>query len=442
MRTSAQNKICFILLFMVGLLIINSSLCCSNIALGNENDIKITLGLSEGPSLEINKVFIGNINIIDNDYYLLSSYLANYFAKQNKSDIVNFTTKKITDDGVSQDYISLKDIEVYFKSKSSVVDHTKLVGHAKNLLFQYKPQFKEYQKRHNDGGSRYVQGPIVGAVGVDGDKVTLQVYDVVETDPEEVHTATRGWFTVDAVKNIIYNGDHKVIYNDKLKDIATIDDETAVNNIVSLLQIENFKGYLVTYEGLDNNNNYIVKVSLSGRKLSGTIAFRVNSRNGSVLFTDHNKEMKSDNVYAILAAEYADRNEVEKAYEYCSKALNINGNNAFAHYLNGMIDMNSTKSNTMNYVAILSLKKAVSIDPKEAKYNVALGDAYTGIKDYKNAITCYTKAISINTKNPDVYYARSRAFYFSKQIAKAKTDLKTSCNLGLQEACNDFRRLR
>jgi tetratricopeptide (TPR) repeat protein len=63
-------------------------------------------------------------------------------------------------------------------------------------------------------------------------------------------------------------------------------------------------------------------------------------------------------------------------------------------------------------LAVESFTKAAEILPKNDKVWKNLGDAYSGLKDYKKALECYNKAIELN---PDeIEYKKLRKQILSK----------------------------
>lgn len=52
-------------------------------------------------------------------------------------------------------------------------------------------------------------------------------------------------------------------------------------------------------------------------------------------------------------------------------------------------------------------------------------------EDYKHAVEDYTKAIEIDPYNADAYYRRSRAWLYLGEEEKAKSDMKTASDIGI-----------
>ncbi|MYB92774.1 tetratricopeptide repeat protein [Candidatus Poribacteria bacterium] len=72
---------------------------------------------------------------------------------------------------------------------------------------------------------------------------------------------------------------------------------------------------------------------------------------------------------------------------------------------------------------------ALKPDYVEAYYNRGL--VYRMKEDYKHAVEDYTKAIEIDPYNADAYYRRSRAWLYLGEEEKAKSDMKTASDIGI-----------
>ena len=68
----------------------------------------------------------------------------------------------------------------------------------------------------------------------------------------------------------------------------------------------------------------------------------------------------------------------------------------------------------------------------ETYYNRGLTHAKNG--ELKLAIQDYTKAIELNPEYADAYYRRSRAWLYLGEEEKAKSDMKTASDIGINNA--------
>ena len=81
--------------------------------------------------------------------------------------------------------------------------------------------------------------------------------------------------------------------------------------------------------------------------------------------------------------------------------------------------------------AIADYTEVIALKPDYAEAYYQRGFAYRIKEDYKQAIKDYTKAIEIDPHNADAYYSRSRAWLYLGEEGKAKSDMKTASNIGI-----------
>ena len=84
--------------------------------------------------------------------------------------------------------------------------------------------------------------------------------------------------------------------------------------------------------------------------------------------------------------------------------------------------------------AIASYKKAISVDPKNAKAYNCMGITYFNKNDYENAIASYQKSLSIDPNNAKVYNNMGNAYGKKRDIAKQIDCYKSAAKLGHKKA--------
>jgi len=80
--------------------------------------------------------------------------------------------------------------------------------------------------------------------------------------------------------------------------------------------------------------------------------------------------------------------------------------------------------------AISDFTKAISIAPDKFEYYMARGSAYIFVRQSKNAVTDLTRAIALNPNQADIYFNRGLAYILSGDIKDGWADIDKSKKMG------------
>lgn len=100
---------------------------------------------------------------------------------------------------------------------------------------------------------------------------------------------------------------------------------------------------------------------------------------------------------------------------------------ANTYYSQGLVHRKNGKLDQ----AIKNYTKAIELKPDYAEAYYNRGFVYRMKQDYKRAIADYTKAIELKSDYADAYYRRSRAWLYLGEEEKAKSDMKTASDIGI-----------
>ncbi|MDA8030246.1 MAG: FRG domain-containing protein [Alphaproteobacteria bacterium] len=142
---------------------------------------------------------------------------------------------------------------------------------------------------------------------------------------------------------------------------------------------------------------------------------------GFALANAHEKpyEEYSADDYHELAESYHQRDNVEKAMQYCDKAIAKNSEHAEAHYLRGRC--NSALKNWEESVKDFS--RTVAINPADFTSFLMRGTAYEYMLGKpKEAMNDYTEAIKILSKDEEKYPASYTIAYHSRGRVRASME--------------------
>ena len=119
-------------------------------------------------------------------------------------------------------------------------------------------------------------------------------------------------------------------------------------------------------------------------------------------------------LYYLLATAYhdwycskEDASQIKEALKYAKLALQAEPNNAFSHYIMGIILLQLRKK----YTARQHLKQAIMFDPTEAKFHARLGETF---KPKKKAINHYYKALQLDPNCLVSLLGLSHYYFFIK----------------------------
>jgi tetratricopeptide (TPR) repeat protein len=94
-------------------------------------------------------------------------------------------------------------------------------------------------------------------------------------------------------------------------------------------------------------------------------------------------------------------------------------------YSEGLAQYNAGKTDA----AIVSLNHAIIVDPYKDIYNYLRGEGYYRLKEYKNAVKDYSRAISLNPAFYDAYRQRGLAKYNQAEYAEALNDFNAAIKI-------------
>ena len=83
----------------------------------------------------------------------------------------------------------------------------------------------------------------------------------------------------------------------------------------------------------------------------------------------------------------------------------------------------------MTQKSIEYLKKAINLEPSSPIFHNDLGVIYMHMVEFENAVTCFTKAINLDTYDCLVYLNRGRSYYQLNRKKKAKQDFEKAYEL-------------
>lgn len=140
-------------------------------------------------------------------------------------------------------------------------------------------------------------------------------------------------------------------------------------------------------------------------------------------------ELKPDLPYAYnnRGNAYTDKGDSDKAIRDYTTAIQLQPNLADAY--NGRGNAYADKGEIDN--AIKDYNKAIQLNPDGADPYYNRGVTYQEKGDFENAINNYTKAIELKPDYTDVYCNRGEAQLHLQEWDKAKSDLMTAKNMGL-----------
>ncbi|MDE0634777.1 MAG: tetratricopeptide repeat protein [Candidatus Poribacteria bacterium] len=149
---------------------------------------------------------------------------------------------------------------------------------------------------------------------------------------------------------------------------------------------------------------------------------------------DCSKAIKLDPYYADpysnRGAAYRNKGEVNFAIEDYDKAIELNPYFFVAYYNRGIAYQEKRDYD----LAIEDYNKAIELIPKHAHPYNNRGNTYLLKGDSESAIKDYNKAIELNPELAVAYYNRGEAWLNQQEWGKAKTDLITAKDMGLDIA--------
>ena len=128
---------------------------------------------------------------------------------------------------------------------------------------------------------------------------------------------------------------------------------------------------------------------------------------------------------ASIGDYYKEHDDLKKALDFYSKALNISSS---------YIEVYCNRGDVYNKLklwdkALIDFDKALSMDAKYEKVYYNRGNTYVGLKQYDKALEDYSKAIRFNPKLSEAYCNRGNVYGELKQYQKAIEDYDKAINL-------------
>jgi tetratricopeptide (TPR) repeat protein len=158
--------------------------------------------------------------------------------------------------------------------------------------------------------------------------------------------------------------------------------------------------------------------------------------NYPMAISDYNQAIEKNHEYALAldarGTALFNVGQYDKALEDYSEAIRIIPKNAISYANRGTLY--SQKGDFQK--AIADYSEAIKIYPNGAFASFCnRGMAYGHLGDYNNAIDDFSQAINLNPGYGQVYYYRALAYQAKGENGLAIDDMKTSCNLGFDQAC-------
>ena len=139
--------------------------------------------------------------------------------------------------------------------------------------------------------------------------------------------------------------------------------------------------------------------------------------------------------YYNRAVVYSSKGEFYNAIQDYTKVIEWNPEGADGYYNRGTA---YGQSNELD-LAIEDFNKAIELTPEYAEVYYNRGTAYNYKGEYDMAISDYTKVIALNPGNANAYYNRAKVWLNQGQWAKAKADLMTAKEMGV-DIIGDFQK--
>ena len=92
--------------------------------------------------------------------------------------------------------------------------------------------------------------------------------------------------------------------------------------------------------------------------------------------------------------------------------------------------------------AISYYTKALSLKPDSPELYFVRGRAFRQKEDHDRALSDFNKALTLNPGYAEVYNQRGVVYVGKGQNSLAEADFKKACSLGHQDACSNLKRLQ
>ena len=119
--------------------------------------------------------------------------------------------------------------------------------------------------------------------------------------------------------------------------------------------------------------------------------------------------------------------EYQNAIGHYTKVIGLNPEHAEAYYSRGSIYSKRKEFPK----AMQDFNKAIGLNLEHAEAYYSRGSTYLNIKEPSEAIQDFSKIITLDPGNAEAYYSRGRAYLSMEKSEKAKADLITAKNMGV-----------
>ena len=147
---------------------------------------------------------------------------------------------------------------------------------------------------------------------------------------------------------------------------------------------------------------------------------------------------KAPELYNVLSSAYFSKGDFDNVIATLDEGIRLDPNHAPSYNARGAAY--SFKGDFEN--AIVNLNEAIRLDPKFAEAYYTRGLVYDGKGKLNKAIEDYTKAIALKPDDAGVYFNRGETWLHLQEWEKAKTDLITAKEMGMDIVAafrNDYR---
>ena len=237
-------------------------------------------------------------------------------------------------------------------------------------------------------------------------RVILQKSEKIEDREDQIYLPQNPRLRVVAQKSIFVRPRRGFFCPDKEKEVVCIEKHLK----------QRVLSYLRNYHGISTHTIY--------NDLHGFIKHQ--DRHGDI-HTHFYRGMACQN-RADQATSPNDKNrEYQNAIGHYTKVIELNPGNVEAYYNRGEAHLNVNKIPE----AIQDFSEIITLDPDNAEAYYSRGSTYLKIKEPSEAIQDFSKIITLDTGNGEAYYSRSKAYLSMEEWEKAKVDLITSKNMGV-----------
>ena len=128
------------------------------------------------------------------------------------------------------------------------------------------------------------------------------------------------------------------------------------------------------------------------------------------------------------------KKDEERANRYFEKALELHGDSQYRAYICYAI----SKSDFGHYDEAIELyKKAIELEPSQAKAHILLGNMFSNQRRFKEAEAAYKEALKITQLDPDLYILIANTYYMNNEVERSIYSYKAA--VGLSPENDEFK---